>query len=537
MFLERLIPRVGYVRLTFRGAQFARAVPSSRQYSSDSPPVKPSIATRIKEGALHYWHGTKLLVFETRVSSKLLLKVLRGEKLIRREYRQLLRTTSDLIRLVPFIIMMIIPFLELALPLLLKFFPNMLPSTFEDRLQKEEKMKKQLKVKLETARFLQDMVDNMNGPETSKVKDLKSLFEKTRTSGSTLTTVEVVELCKQLSDEITLENLARPQLISLCKYMSLNAFGTDNFLRYQIRNAVERLKVDDKMIFAEGIESLTRDELRNACHARGIRTMGVPEEYMRRELKQWVELQVEHAVPAPLLILSRAFALSEDIKMEDALRAAITSLPDPVLSEAEVHAAESSKKSSASGKIKLIEEQERLITEELEQERQAIESKSPSDLSEAQLDSISEAVVTLATEDPMSQEKRELAELVQEQATNEAEAKKSLNSASKAIENQVGKLIRDIDHDISEFESEIGKRLQIISPSSDGTISVGQLRAIMTMVKNSPKDAEKISQAIKAFDSDGDGKIFINDILSVAEEAEDREGHGFIVDEKPSKSK
>ncbi len=95
---------------------------------------KPPIMTRIKEGLVHYWHGSKLLAYETKISSKLLFKLIRGEQLIRRERRQLLRTTSDLFRLVPFIVIAVIPFLEFALPLLLKLFPNMLPSTFEDKV-------------------------------------------------------------------------------------------------------------------------------------------------------------------------------------------------------------------------------------------------------------------------------------------------------------------------------------------------------------------------------------------------------------------
>ena len=59
---------------------------------------------------------------------------MKGDTLIRRERKQLLRTTSDLMRLVPFIIIAIIPFLEFTLYLILKIFPNMLPSTFEDKL-------------------------------------------------------------------------------------------------------------------------------------------------------------------------------------------------------------------------------------------------------------------------------------------------------------------------------------------------------------------------------------------------------------------
>jgi hypothetical protein len=49
----------------------------------------------------------------------------------------------------------LVPFLELLLPLLLKLFPNMLPSTFEDKLKKEEEVKKRLVVKMEVAKFLQ----------------------------------------------------------------------------------------------------------------------------------------------------------------------------------------------------------------------------------------------------------------------------------------------------------------------------------------------------------------------------------------------
>lgn len=95
---------------------------------------KTPLTTRIKEGLLHYWHGSKLLAYETKISSKLIYKLMKGDTLIRRERKQLLRTTSDLMRLVPFIIIAIIPFLEFALPLILKIFPNMLPSTFEDKL-------------------------------------------------------------------------------------------------------------------------------------------------------------------------------------------------------------------------------------------------------------------------------------------------------------------------------------------------------------------------------------------------------------------
>ena len=52
-------------------------------------------------------------------------------------------------------VFVLVPFMELLLPVALKLFPNMLPSTFEDKLKKEEDLKRRLTAKLEVARFLQ----------------------------------------------------------------------------------------------------------------------------------------------------------------------------------------------------------------------------------------------------------------------------------------------------------------------------------------------------------------------------------------------
>ena len=50
-------------------------------------------------------------------------------------FRQLVRTVSDLFRLVPFSVFIIVPFMELLLPVALKLFPGMLPSTFTDQVE------------------------------------------------------------------------------------------------------------------------------------------------------------------------------------------------------------------------------------------------------------------------------------------------------------------------------------------------------------------------------------------------------------------
>lgn len=85
----------------------------------------------------HYKIGGKLLWADIKISSRLLLKVAKGTNLTRRERQQLKRTTGDIFRLVPFAVILVVPFMEFSLPLLLKIFPNMLPSTFADKKKDE----------------------------------------------------------------------------------------------------------------------------------------------------------------------------------------------------------------------------------------------------------------------------------------------------------------------------------------------------------------------------------------------------------------
>lgn len=100
----------------------------------------------------HYWLGTKLLWADVRISSRLLLKLAGGKSLSRRERQQLTRTTADIFRLVPFAVFIIVPFMELLLPVFLKLFPNMLPSTFQDKMKEQvNSCDNCLKINLSTA--------------------------------------------------------------------------------------------------------------------------------------------------------------------------------------------------------------------------------------------------------------------------------------------------------------------------------------------------------------------------------------------------
>lgn len=337
--------------------------------------VKPkkTLWQKVKDEAVHYWHGTQLLGLEIRISSKLTWKLLNGGKLTRREHRQLRRTTSDLMRLVPFAFFIIVPFMELLLPVALKLFPNMLPSTYESKSQEEKKKMALLKVRLEMAKFLQETISESGFPGSDHEKaaqEFADFFRKIRMTGEQASTDDLLNVAKRFEDELTLDNLSRPQLVSMCRYMNINAFGTDNFLRFQIRNRMRQIKADDKVIQTEGIESLTIQELQNACASRGIRSIGTSPGRLRDELAQWLELHLNHHVPGTLLILSRAFSYTDrGMTTEEALKATFNSLPDNLVNEAELQVLEQVGASTYKQKLDVLEQQQELIEDESEQEQ------------------------------------------------------------------------------------------------------------------------------------------------------------------------
>ncbi|KAF8949872.1 hypothetical protein BGZ52_004517 [Haplosporangium bisporale] len=122
---------------------------------------------------------------------------------------------------------------------------------------------------------------------------------------------------------------------------------------------------------AEGVDSLTTRELQAACQSRGIRTGGVSPARLRSELAQWLELNLTYAIPSSLLILSRAFSFSDSKDLAtpvEALQATLSSLPDSLLTETELHVSELEGAATPQQKLEVLEQQEELIADELAQE-------------------------------------------------------------------------------------------------------------------------------------------------------------------------
>jgi LETM1 and EF-hand domain-containing protein 1 len=291
---------------------------------------------------------------------------------------------------VPFSVFVIVPFAELLLPIALRIFPNLLPSTYEGQTTKDVKAAKVRKTRKEVSDFLRQTLKETGLPVSAanaQSTEFAEFFRKVKSTGEAPTTEDVIKVCKVFKDDLTLDNLSRPQLVGMCRYMNLGTFGTDAMLRYQIRHRMMQIKRDDRAIAYEGVESLSVPELQTACASRGLRTQGMSPGRLRDDLKLWCDLRLKHGIPSTLLVLSNAFVYTQnkenDIRGQiDALTAVLASVPEELFHEIEleVHTAEGA--ATNRQRLEVLKEQEELIEEENEQneEEEKVGKHAPKDI-------------------------------------------------------------------------------------------------------------------------------------------------------------
>lgn len=340
--------------------------------------VKLTLGQKIKKEVQHYWDGTKLLATEVKISSRLALKMAAGYELTRREHRQLQRTVQDLGRLVPFSVFIIVPFAELLLPVALKLFPNLLPSTYEGQKSKDDKAKTLRSTRKEVSTFLRLTLKETGLPltqATAQKEEFTTFFRKVRATGEKPTAEDVIKVCKVFKDDVTLDNLSRPQLVSMCRYLNLNTFGTDMMLRYQIRHRMRQIKRDDRAISYEGVDSLSVAELQIACASRGIKSYGVSPARLREDLQTWLDLRLTQGVPSTLLVLSNAYMYGQTDSSEvsnqiEALTGVLSSIPEELFHEIELEVHNAEGAATNKQRLEVLKEQQELIQEELEQNQE-----------------------------------------------------------------------------------------------------------------------------------------------------------------------
>ncbi|XP_063231790.1 mitochondrial proton/calcium exchanger protein [Bacillus rossius redtenbacheri] len=545
----------------------------------DQIKVKKSWKQWIVDEVMHYYHGFRLLFIDVNISRKLLWRVLKGKTLTRREHKQLVRTVGDVFRLVPFSVFIIIPFMELLLPFAIKFFPGMLPSTFQTATEKEDKMKQSLKVKLEMAKFLQVTLDEMavesKGRMSEGVKEFMDFVTRLRSSGQPPSNEEIIRFSKLFEDELTLDSLTRPQLVALCRVLELQPLGTVAFLRFQLRMRLRNLAADDKVIAKEGLESLTPWELQQACRARGMRAYGVSEAGLRAQLAQWLDLSLNRKVPPSLLLLSRALLLPDTVPASDQLKATLSVLPDTLVTHAKAAIGEREGKIDNKTRLELIKEEEKRIKEELLEETEELQRQTEREVKEVLLDKApvltDETSHILAFKELLSEEKKkeelttEDLEMLEDALDSLAKEKKNLivekeelgslkeeledykedlvdleqlvqagdrldkvreTKAARRLYNKVSKMIGKMDAVLGELGREERKMAdvrqvtaELQEKKSDDLITIEEMLSAIRHIQSSSDNSlvQRISEVLEKMDLDKDGAIRVDHMLKVLE--------------------
>jgi len=494
--------------------------------------------THAKEEMHHYWSGAKLLWVEIKIASRLSWRLMSGLELSRRERKQLTRTTADVFRLVPFAAFVIIPFMELLLPVALKVFPNMLPTTFRDELKHEEELKKKLKAKLEVARFLQDTVRMMakglkhsrSGVTRDRADELYVFMKKIRT-GMKVTNDDILKFSKIFNDEFTLYQVNRAQLVNMCKFVGIAPYGTDTFLRYQLRTKLRDIKNDDKAIYFEGLTNMTTSELRSAARARGMRWESDREDLIK-QLEDWLELSLKHKLPSTLLLLSRAFVITAESPTADSkskvledITVTLASLPEDVITSAAVDEGlatqTESNREDYTKRMEFLAREEEIIAEEAKETKAVAE-----EAKEAKKEAKKEAAETMKVTSEIDTAAAEMVDV-----TSAASMMQSTETAAPADED--AESLRKQEQAIKEEEkatyareqrakrvAQLSRLLTMISDTS--SVSVERAELMMLVKKGVEAYSDRVEAARCAREDIASDQVAIDAIAAVKDDAEAR---------------
>eukprot|EP00049_Salpingoeca_infusionum_P025675 m.21147 g.21147 ORF g.21147 m.21147 type:complete len:729 (-) comp8244_c0_seq2:534-2720(-) len=511
----------------------------------------------VKHEARHYRDGFKLLATDIKVSSRLLKKLVGANSLTRRERNQLVRTTGDLLRLIPFSAFIIVPGLEFFLPIVVKVFPGFLPSQFQSA-QSSDSLKAQLKVRLEMAKLLQDTIEDMAVKRKgSEAKDgiyaEFSAFLAASRDGRSVPTKDILKFAPMFKNEMTLDTLDRPQLAALCKILHMEPIGPSGLLRLRLQMKLNSLSRDDKLIASEGVSSLSPTELQNACRERGMRALGVSVQTMRHRLQQWLDLHLEHGIPSTLLLLSRIIYLPEKLPPTERLRAVLEGLPESLVSQVRAEILEvDGERVDSTLRLEILAAEEQRIREEQEElgissdqslptsDAEVPPTQTPTPAVEAEpfvattladvqpsgdvdaitIDDLLDLAVVLSDlsgqqqlapeletlREDIAEYKEDVAELEQF-----SEGKLAESGVSTRIVARVDKMMAKLQQSIDEVDKAQHAQLDL---DRDGVISRDELMVALQRMRHAPSE-RKAAAICDLLDADGDGKLCLDTLQTV----------------------
>lgn len=328
-----------------------------------------------------------------------------------------------------------------------------------------------------------ESADCVASKQEASASDMLKFLDLAR-KGEMIPPDAIIQYANYFQDDLTLDNMPRMQLINMCRYMSVAPYGSDSFLRFQLRHSIRMLKEDDQRIIWEGIDSLTKMELREACQERGMRSTGLSREAYKKSLQQWLDLSVNKNVPISLLIMSRTFFLQEEIispakaaaadesQSVTGLADAISGMDKEVLNEVILQVATSEEKKSDPDvrkiQLEVVEHQNEKIKEE-QAERDAKKTKKKKDASEK------EEAETIAPE---------------AEATTEAVAS-TMDDAGKMTKEEI---LDAIDDKVEELQEDLKQQAAEVD-AGERDLSPEEMESISQLLSADPVVKEKESLA------------------------------------------
>ncbi|KAF6371946.1 leucine zipper and EF-hand containing transmembrane protein 1 [Rhinolophus ferrumequinum] len=481
-----------------------------------SPPaevaVKKSLGQRVLDELKHYYHGFRLLWIDTKIAARMLWRILHGHSLTRRERRQFLRICADLFRLVPFLVFVVVPFMEFLLPVVVKLFPNMLPSTFETQSIKEERLKKELRVKLELAKFLQDTIEEMalknKAAKGSAAKDFSVFFQKIRETGERPSNEEILRFSKLFEDELTL-------------WLELH-------LHQEIPTSLlilsRAMYLPDTLSPADQLKSTLQTLPEIVAKEAQVKVAEVEGEQVDNKAKLEATLQEEAAIRQEL----------REKQLQERSEAAAAEVQPEVVAEATPGQPTAELQPEVADVI--------LPSETLKDTAPILEGVKEEEITKEEIDMLSDACSKLKEQkSSLTKEKEELELLkgdVQEYSEDLQEIKKELSKtgkemdveeskASKRLTKRVQQMISQIDGLLTQLEADQqAGRLGPAAPGSpagETVISVTELINAMKQIKHIPEN--KLVSLAAALDENKDGKINIDDLVKVIELVDKEDVH------------
>lgn len=255
------------------------------------------------EGLRHVYHGFRLFFINSRLAWRYSRQLKKGVALTRRERVLLESSTKDLIRLVPFSFFIVVPFAELLLPVALKMFPGLIPSTFESETQGRNRAFGEA---LKTLRARQRLTEFASATAITLFTAEQQKVVRRNVLGGAITPSDIRLIAPHFDHDgpfgvykipdYVAQNLGRVLGVHKWYYSFLPLRVTANSMRRAILRRYHKVGQDDRLLRVEGLDDLTHEELVLANQNRGMRWTESTET-LRIQLEWWIALARDPNVP------------------------------------------------------------------------------------------------------------------------------------------------------------------------------------------------------------------------------------------------